>query len=376
MIQKIIIFILLLPGIALGYELPANISAIWSDVTNQLSEIFQLEQKQESLPDSAWLGADKQSNDAAIQKLLNKSAELLLSSRANELRIKAVSIKDEIPRQRELIEEYKNKKMSAPTSTYFVWIVDTVADLDKKTADAEAKIKALNAELVFINSELTKELRSWGLELSEAEAETLFSTVIGDGILQSAIIFENIKSVTQKLTELTADNRDNLDIARRYYGMYVVLVDILIHVNTKFVSEIDNIWQPQILSIIESSNKSIDEAKTALANPEFSALHREVLNTNIESNRLTIEAAKKYTTLLDRQRGNIKDRIEKLQLDRKVASNTFKTVQNVSDLSTLIRNGLRFFDSLSAMQLPQIEVFENSVVKKEFEEITRRLQAK
>ena len=57
-----------------------------------------------------------------------------------------------------------------------------------------------------------------------------------------------------------------------------------------------------------------------------------------------------------------------------MAVNTYSTVQHISDMDTVIHSGLQLFDVLATMQLPEIQIFDNSGVRKEFDEITKRLQ--
>lgn len=374
MLRKLLVFLLLSSNVACAYELPERLVSVWTDIRDNLSKTFELDQKRDSLPYESWFGADKKSNDTAIQKILGRSAELLLSSSANEKRQKAMELEKDIPKQRELIEEYRHKRMTAPQSTMVPWIVSTVSDYDKKIRESEQKIIDNGKEVKKMNIEIISELNSWGLSLSEKEAEALFSTVIGDEIIKNTIIFENVKTITKKLTELASDNQDNLEIARRYYGMYIALIDILHYTQLKFIQNIDDAWKPKISDIVQKSEQTISDANVAMKNTDFSTTQKEVLKANIASNTLTVEASKRYIILLDKQRRSIQTCVEGLARDKTVAINTFQTVQNASDLSNLIQLGFKLFDSLSAMQLPQIQIFENSTIRKEFEEITRRLR--
>ena len=40
----------------------------------------------------------------------------------------------------------------------------------------------------------------------------------------------------------------------------------------------------------------------------------------------------------------------------------------------MIQSGLKLFDALIALQIPEIQTFENAGVRREFEELTRRLR--
>ena len=42
------------------------------------------------------------------------------------------------------------------------------------------------------------------------------------------VIFQNVKQVTQQLQELTQETNENLEFARKYYGMVVILNRIIV----------------------------------------------------------------------------------------------------------------------------------------------------
>jgi hypothetical protein len=63
-----------------------------------------------------------------------------------------------------------------------------------------------------------------------------------------------------------------------------------------------------------------------------------------------------------------------LRRNRDVAENTYRTVQSTSDLRNLIRSGFELFESIQSLSMPQIQPFENETLRKEFEEINKRLK--
>ena len=119
---------------------------------------------------------------------------------------------------------------------------------------------------------------------------------------------------------------------------------------------------------------SLEEAWTVLAGRGFSETQRKILSANVESNTFTLRAAKLYEELLGRQRSQLVLCVHGLERDRRVAKNTYDTVRHSSDLSAMIQSGLKLFDTLIALQIPEIQTFENAGVRREFEELTRRLR--
>ena len=353
--------------------LPEAVMSKWNKLTEMLDEATVLRGKRDRLPESSWLGADKQKTNEKITKILRNAQEILLSADAMKLVDRSEVIKKRLPELYAEIEEYKNKRIGAPEKSYNPF-TDTVADCNKKIAKAEKDIKRLNRELADIRDKIAAELRSWGMKLTDQQAEVLFSSVVGDSLLKNAVIFENVKGVTAQIAELMAQNKADTTVARKYYGMYVTLIDVLLDTQYGFIAKIDKEWTPRVKAISEGAGASLKEAPANLARADFTREQKNIFRANAESNELTVKAATQYSKLLAQQKASVEKCIRSIKRDREVAVNTYTTVQHISDMDTVIHSGMQLFDVLATMQLPEIQIFDNSGVRKEFDEITKRLQ--
>lgn len=355
--------------------LPEAVMSDWENLTGTLDEATVLREKQKRLPESSWLGADQQKTGAKIAKLLRRAQGILLSSETLKLADRSEEIKERLPRLYQRIEEYKNKRIGAPQKSYNPF-VKTVKDCEETIAAAEKDVERLRDELAQIREAIAAELRGWGLKLTDAQADVLFSSVVGDSLLRNAVIFENVKGVTAQLTQLMAQNKDDTSIARKYYGMYVTLIDVLLDTQHGFVNKIDGEWRPQVRKISEGAAASLKEAHAALNRSDFSAAQKAIFRSNAASNEMTVKAAEQYLKLLDNQKASVQNCIRSIERDREVAANTYATVQHISDMNAVVQSSMQLFDMLAAMQLPEIQAFDSSGVRREFDEITRRLQQK
>ena len=355
--------------------LPEAVVSEWENLTGTLDEATVLREKQKRLPESSWLGADRQKTGAKIAKLLRRAQGILLSSETLKLVDRSEEIKERLPKLYQRIEEYKNKRIGAPQKSYNPF-VKTVKDCEETIAAAEKDVERLRDELAQIREAIAAELRGWGLKLTDAQADVLFSSVVGDSLLRNAVIFENVKGVTAQLTQLMAQNKDDTSIARKYYGMYVTLIDVLLDTQHGFVNKIDGEWRPQVKKISEGAAASLKEARAALNRSDFSADQKAIFRSNAASNEMTVKAAEQYLKLLDNQKTSVQNCIRSIERDREVAANTYATVQHISDMNAVIQSGMQLFDMLAAMQLPELQAFDSSGVRREFDEITRRLQQK
>ena len=69
----------------------------------------------------------------------------------------------------------------------------------------------------------------------------------------------------------------------------------------------------------------------------------------------------------------VKNSLKISKREEKIAINTYKTVKLSSSVTNLIRNGLKTFDTLSKLQVPDITRFENKEMQEEFRKLTVRI---
>lgn len=350
-----------------------SLTKSWGELTALLDETAVLRDKKDRLPEKSFLGADRQKTASKIQKRLIEARSILLSADSLELLDRADEIKERLPKLLQEIAECKSRKVGAPQKSYNPF-TKTLKDLDKDIAEKEAHVERLNAELADIRGRIAEELRSWGMNLNEKQTEVLFASVVGDDLIRNAVIFQNIRDVTEQLAVLMGSASGDTTAARKYYGMYITLIDVLLDSQEDFIVKIDKEWQPQVRKISEGASASLKEAKAALSRKDFTEHQRAVFRSNMASNELTVKAAAQYSRLLSQQKISVEKCVARVRRDREVAVNTYKTVQHISEMNSVLKEGLQLFDILSAMQLPQIQIFDDTGIRKEFDQITRRLQ--
>ena len=212
------------------------------------------------------------------------------------------------------------------------------------------------------------------MELNASQVEILLNSVTGDELLQNAIIFDNVKSVVAKLEELAQNETNSFEITRRYSGMYLVLNDLLIHTQEELIRKIDGEYKPRLNAVINEADSLRKEALKRSNQNVYTKKQRESFTQNAKSNAATIKVAKLYSQLLDSQRKGTLNTIKSLKLNRELAENTYRTVRSNDELKSLIRSGLNLFDSINALSMPELKIFENGAMRLEFEEINRRLK--
>lgn len=356
-------------------NLEPKIISNWEDLTENLTDALKLRDKNETLPKSSWIPfkEDQESNSKKINKLLNVAIKILAGSDAGDLRNEADKIRENLSKKRLELDEMRNKKINAPESSYAFWTV-TREKADKKISELENEIKNNEARLKNITAELTRELKNIGLELDETQTEILLNSVTGEDLLNNAVIFSNVKAVVAKLENLSQNETNSFEIIKRYTGMYLVLNDLLILTQDELIKKIDGEYKPKLNLIIAEAQNLKKDALSKSNNKAYTPEQRKSFATNAKSNEMTIKVANLYGELLNSQRTGTLESLKSLNLNRDLAENTYRTVRSSGELKNLIHSGLNLFDSLEGLKMPELKIFENDIMKLEFEEIDRRLR--
>jgi hypothetical protein len=346
-----------------------HFARVWDGVLPTLEETLALEERQATLPESSWFGEDQASNQAAIDELLDQAVDLLSTSDVQSYRDRIASLQQEIGRARQDIAEYRRLRVSAPRESL---VNKTVSDYAQAIAAREADIDGFEDELSRAKAEFAAELRGLGLELSDEQVELLLSTVVGDNLIDLGIVFDNVKSITEQLERLVAESGEDLPSARRYYGMYVVLLKSLHQMHLQVEQAIAGKYIPQIEAIAERARDLSEQTRGLMAR---TPAKREILEANLEAQRLTVEAAGIYRDYLDAQGREVTAARVALEKDIAAAWNTYETVRVSGELVGLVRSSRELLEGLLDRQVPALRPFRNQEMQREFEKLTAQLRA-
>jgi hypothetical protein len=346
-----------------------DFSRVWTNVVPKLEQTVSLEEAQRDLPDRAWFRRDKGDAEAEINQLLNETVAILSASPMQRYRDEIQALEQRIEAARADIDTYRQDRVAAPTKSL---TAKTVEDFDRLIDDRERDIRRYRAELDKIKREFAAELRAMGLELSDEQVEFLLSTVVGDNIVDLGIVFDNVKAITVQLEQLVRDSGEDMQSARRYYGMYVVLLRALKRMHLDVEQAIEQRYIPQINDIAKRAAVLSDETRTlARQHPEKAA----VLQGNLEAQRLTIEAAGVYRDYLKQQAAQVRSARVALEEDIATAWNTYETVRVSGELVDLVKSSQQLLDGLLDRQVPALRPFENLEMQREFAKLTEQLRA-
>lgn len=349
-------------------EQDQSFGQVWDRSLPKLDAALQREDLQSSLPASSWFGADQASNRAEIDQLLDETVQILAVSPALRQRDRIQALQDEIAKARADIAEARQKRVSAPSQST---IARTVDDYDRAIAAREADIQRLEQEVGQVKRQFAEELRAMGLALTDEQVEFLLSTVVGDNMVDLGILFDNVKAITAQLEQLVAQSGEDLQSARRYYGLYVVLLKALDRMHLKVEESIGEQYLPQIDGIAaKAQSLAADTRRLLHTSPE----KQDLLNANLKAQQLTIEAAGVYRQYLDDQKRQVHQARLALEKDIEAAWNTYETVRVSGELVGLVKSSQQLLEGLMNRQVPALHPFENLEMQREFQKLTLQLR--
>ncbi|WP_217622039.1 hypothetical protein [Cobetia marina] len=343
----------------------------------------------DTLPEEAWISRDQASARSDMDEMIEEAMQALDVPQLSTLRSTYRQVEDKIRESRREISELKEKRILAPdtevstltrftpTDTLREFTASTRGDYDLLIAAHDKNITAYQGELTTLEGKLAARLEEIGITLPPDQVQVWLSSVVGDDVLTMSVVFASIKSVAQQLAELTRDSGENLEYARRYYGMVVMLhrMIVMLHrmivtMQQDFITRVDDEVLPQLQGFADEAEATTRDARTLIKQGGS----RESLENNIRANALTLKTINLYRSLVSEQRDRVKTSLTKSQRELAVATNTYRTVKLSAHVADLIRQGVKTFDTLAGLQVPVATSFENNSMREEFRKLTERMQ--
>lgn len=345
-------------------------SEIWNELTPMLDKLSALEEERKDLPESSLIGRDQQSNREDINELLDEAISILELSNARHIRQELDALEKQILQAKERIATYYQEQVSAPIKSNWKTTAD---DYGQKIQGEKQLIETYQQEIEQKKQQFLNGLNELGLQVNREQLDLLLTSVVGNDIIKNIIVYSNVRLVSQQLMELTRKSGEDLNISKRYYGMYTILLKILLHMQNSFIAKINQAYLPRIAQIKNETLKLMANSKNLLEQ-ETDDNRRKHLKANLEAQELTLKTADLYQQHLNEQGQKMMVMRDKTQTDLHVALNTYDTVKVSGELVNLLRSSSKSFDDVLNIQVPDLLVFQNLQMKEEFSALTTKLK--
>ena len=355
------------------------------EVIDTLEDSVSFLDEEITLPDDSFFGKDKDDVKEEIDEFLDELFVMLELSKVIELRETYGELEKKIDAENNEISELKKEQVFAPaesesslskivpdskyTDSIKQFIAETKGDYEKIIQIKKKNIKGYEIELDKIAVGISEALYEKNINMDPEQLKVWLSSAIGDDIISMSVVFSHIKDITLQLEELTATSGENLSYAKKYYGMVVMLHKLIVYMQNRFIADVENNIKPKLRQFNKEANSNLKEAKKLYSNNN----NNQILKSNIDANNITIKAINLYLDIVNSQQRKIKKALRISKEQEKVAINTYKTVKLSSMVSALINNGLKTFDTLSKLQIPDMAKFENKEIQEQFRKLTMRM---
>ncbi len=370
-------------GLCLAFLVPAlsgtentplpNPGNVWRDTRRPLSELRELRDEKTTLPTSRWIGRDQRSVERDMEKIKARLLEVLEHSELTAHRdaYHALVAEQEVLRGR--VRSLREEQLSAPNERARHQVfTKTRDDYAREIGEVLARIEALDDDRLERIEAMRAEYADMGISLTRDQVLFYLSSVSGSDIMAMSALFHHTRSINEQLEHLIKSDPGDLESARRYYGVHVVLLETLQFAHDRMIEKIEDQYL-RGLSDLEAENEALiheTEALLARSSPD----QRAILLNNRDLQDITARTLQAYRQHLDQVREQVTQRRAQLSVRHEIAANSYATLRVSSALATQIEQLLRELNTLQSMHLPELLPFDNAVIEEKFRAITRELE--
>ena len=341
----------------------AELSRVWDRLVARLDAARGTVDRIERAPESSWFGEDRESLREDFVSQLDELVVLLDDASIFEYRDEVDRVRGAIHTHRQRIQEWREARLLAEDRSAY----------DARIAAAERSIEELEDGLRDLERELQRRLRYAGVDLDVDQVRVLLTRVDSDDIIQMAAVFQVLRRITEQLRVLIDESGESIEAARRYYGMHVVLLEAVSHVQRRYIELVSSRYLPRVDAIAERTEAVREETLEQL-DETGDERRRALYRKNLDAQGLTLRVARLYAGHLEGQREKVRRALETIERDLALARNTYQTVNLSADLYHLLEASEGAWRAVLELQVPDIVPFENLELARRYAELSVEIE--
>ena len=343
-----------------------SIRSNWRKISGKCAELIGLHDDMSDLPEKAWFHKDRRDQKERIQKQLAQIRSLLLSTDARKILASVESFDAKIADVDANIREAKEKRFLHPGQE---------EKFDAKVAKYDAKRHALEERRAEAARSVLAELNAIGLRLSGGAAEKCIFTVNVGDLINAAVVAKHVVFVVEALGEQMKAQGGDVVAARRYYGVYVAMLEVQKSCFDEYLEKSRNgPWRWRLAAIRKEATEQREAALRSAGDAAFDLSQRAVFRKNAKVFEMTQRAVDAYVKILDRHEAVVARKAEDAARMLTVARSSLASVTLAGDFLSLVQTAEDTFDALLQLELPPLELFSDDVLQAEFSSLTDRLK--
>ena len=336
----------------------------WDNMEDRFADIIKVKGDKNQAPESAFFKKDKASYQEDIDALLGDVYGILNDDIVKEASDSIAHIDSTILGLQEKASQQKSKSV--------ILIGEDKKEALKKQQQYEDDIAEYQHNREKMIEAVQVRLDEFGTELSFEQVEALLVRVNADDILAMTTIFPVIGEIASSFAKITATSGEDLNNAKKYYSMYVVLLELQLYIQERYMADLKNKYIPRIDTLQNKQNNLIKTTKSEM--DKASSKHKKSYSLNLKSQNTTLQAIKLYKVSMQQDLNNMSKAHRLLMEDYTLAVNTLNTVTMSSQVSNLITDSSQLFDKIMALQAPELVPFNNLQMQKEFSALTDKIK--
>ena len=343
-----------------------NIEQKFYELRLFVDDLTELKEKEREAPNFALLSKTKKDYRIKMDEVLKELEPILFDGEVIGYSKKIRKAQTQIKVLRSEIFDLKEKKLFAD--------LDDKDEFDGKITKRVKGVKSLETLIGKLEYDLMKKFHRLGIDLSIEQVRVVTKRVDGDDLAHTLAVFDITRQISSKLAELMENADYDPEYARRYYGIYVVMAEMVLYSQRLYVKKINEIYLVALNQLKRDIKDAINFAEQSISKQKNEA-NVKILKQNIESNKFSNEVVDMYREILLAQEENLKKAMKDSKNNVDVAYSTFDTVTISSNLVNLIDFTQEEFNKVMSMQIPQIVPFENKMLEERFVDISNKISA-
>jgi len=323
-----------------------------------------LKEKEREAPNFALLSKTKKDYRIKMDEVLKELEPILFDGEVMGYSTRIRKAQTQIKVLQSEIFDLKEKKLFAD--------LDDKDEFDGKITKRVKGVKSLETLIGKLEYDLMKKFHRLGIDLSIEQVRVVTKRVDGDDLAHTLAVFDITRQISSKLAELMENADYDPEYARRYYGIYVVMAEMVLYSQRVYAKRINEIYLVALDQLERDIQDAINFAEQSISKQKNEA-NVKILKQNIESNKFSNEVVDMYREILLAQEENLKKAMKDSKNNVDVAYSTFDTVTISSNLVNLIDTTQDEFNKVMNMQIPQIVPFENKILEERFIDISNRI---
>ena len=320
--------------------------------------------KEKDIADQCRNGFSKGSCRIQIDKVLEDIEKIVFdgeiinySKKIRELKAKIIELEDE--------KANLNEKKFGVSDEEEAVLIKQISDIDVLSTKFSTYIEKLEEDLQV-------KMKNLGIKLSKAQIKVMTSRVDGDDLAKSIAIFDITKQISNTLGQLMEDNSFSSNSTTKYYGVYLILNEILGFAQREYILKIEDKYLAKLDLLKQSGYESINYSTKQMKEASMQS-SKEVFQKNIEAEEFTIKVIDIYKELLMDQKVQLQDALQITDEKITVAYSSYKTASNSAALMSIMNDTQSTFNQIFEMQIPDIIPFENIELEEEFKNLSDKL---